>query len=238
MSDNSPMEEVQLIVFDCDGVLIDSEILVCTLVSEELTRLGYPITPQEVVRQYAGRPEREILADIAERWGRPVPPAYKEAMTRRIHHAYTTELQAIPGVRETLGQITLPICVASSTAPPKLKLGLNFVGLYDFFAPNVVSASYVAHGKPAADVFVYAAGWMRTPVHHCLVIEDSLPGVRAAVAAGMRVFGFTGGSHCTPQHGPALLAAGAERVFGNMSELSQALPEAFAPAREPALPKR
>jgi HAD superfamily hydrolase (TIGR01509 family) len=221
------MAETELIIFDCDGVLIDSEMLVCTLVAEELTRLGYSITPEQVVARYAGRPEREILADIARDWGQPVPLAYKEATTRRIHEAFTSELQAIPGVAATLAKIRIPICVASSSGPEKLKLGLSFVSLYEYFAPNVVSAVYVAHGKPAPDVFIYAAGSMRTPVDRCLVIEDSLPGVRAARAAGMRVFGFTGGSHCTPDHSDRLLEAGAERVIGSMAELEQALPAAF-----------
>jgi HAD superfamily hydrolase (TIGR01509 family) len=221
------MAETELIIFDCDGVLIDSEMLVCTLVSEELTRLGYPITPEQVVERYAGRPEREILADIARDWGQAVPPAYKEATTRRIRQAFTSELQAIPGVAATLARIRIPICVASSSAPEKLKLGLSFVSLYEYFAPHVVSAAYVAHGKPAPDVFIYAAGSMRTPVDRCLVIEDSLPGVRAARAAGMQVFGFTGGSHCTPEHGARLLEAGAARVLAAMEELEHALPTAF-----------
>jgi HAD superfamily hydrolase (TIGR01509 family) len=221
------MSDIDLIIFDCDGVLIDSEMLVCTLVSEELTRLGYPITPEQVVERYAGRPEREILALIAADWGQPVPPAYKEATTRRIREAFTSELQAIPEVAATLARISIPICVASSSGPEKLKLGLSFVSLYDYFAPNVVSAAYVAHGKPSPDVFIYAAGTMHTPVNRCLVIEDSLPGVRAAVAAGMRVFGFTGGSHCPPGHAARLLESGAERVLEAMGELEQALPSAF-----------
>jgi HAD superfamily hydrolase (TIGR01509 family) len=222
------MAVVELLIFDCDGVLIDSEMLVCSLVSEELTRLGYPITAEQVVERYAGRPEREILADIAERWGQPVPAAYRENVSARIHRAFTTELQAIPGVAAVLADVRMPVCVASSSAPAKLKLGLEFVGLYARFAPHVVSASYVAHGKPAPDVFIYAAGRMQTAVAQCLVIEDSVPGVCAARAAGMRVFGFTGGSHCLPGHAERLLAAGAERVLAAMGELRAAIPEAFA----------
>jgi HAD superfamily hydrolase (TIGR01509 family) len=227
------MPGTDLLIFDCDGVLIDSEMLVCTMVSQELTSLGYPITPEQVVERFAGRPEPEILALIASDWGRPVPPAYREAMTRRIHDAFTSELEAIPGVAATLARIRIPICVASSSAPAKLKMGLSFVSLYHYFAPdpaapNVVSATYVAHGKPAPDVFIYAAGSMRTPVDRCLVMEDSLPGVRAARAAGMRVFGFTGGSHCPPGHAERLLEAGAERVLAAMEDLEDAVPEAFA----------
>ena len=229
-----PAAEPQLLIFDCDGVLVDSEILVCTAVSEELTRLGYAITPDDVVRRFAGRPEREILAEVAGEWGRPVPQAYFTAMKERVNRAFRSELQAVDGVTEMLAGLKLPKCVASSSAPAKLEQGLRHVGLYGFFAPNVLSAQLVAHGKPAPDVFVFAAGWMRTPVDRCLVIEDSEPGVRAARAAGMRVLGFTGGSHCVPDHGERLLAAGAERVLTHMRELPEALPAAFHESHERA----
>ncbi len=219
-----------LLIFDCDGVLVDSEIIVCTAVSEELTRLGYPITPDEVVRRFAGRPEREILAEVQQDWGQPVPSAYFSAMKERVNLAFSSELQAIAGVAEMLAQIHLPKIVASSSAPGKLEQGLRYVGLFDYFAPHIVSAQLVAHGKPSPDVFIFAAGWMRTPVQQCLVIEDSEPGVRAARAAGMRVFGFTGGSHCVPGHGDRLLAAGAERVLSHMRELPEAVPSAFGVA--------
>ncbi len=222
-----PETEPELLIFDCDGVLVDSEILVCTAVSEELTRLGYPITPQDVVRRFAGRPEREILAEVEAEWGQPVPRAYFTAMKERVSVAFRSELQAVAGVAEMLTRLRLPKCVASSSAPAKLEQGLRYVGLFDFFAPNVMSAQLVGRGKPAPDVFIFAAGWMRTPVHRCVVIEDSEPGVRAARAAGMRVLGFTGGSHCVPDHGERLLAAGAERVLTHMQELPEALPAAF-----------
>lgn len=219
--------EPALLIFDCDGVLVDSEMLVCTAVAEELTRLGFAITPEDVVRRFAGRPEWEILADVKKEWGQPVPDAYFSAMKARVHLAFSTELQAIAGVAEMLAQMHLPKIVASSSAPAKLEQGLRYVGLYDFFAPHVVSAKRVAQGKPAPDVFIYAAGWMRTPVEQCLVVEDSEPGVRAARAAGMRVFGFTGGSHCADGHGERLLRAGAEQVLTHMRELPAAVPSAF-----------
>ncbi len=220
--------EPELLIFDCDGVLVDSEILVCTAVSEELTRLGYPITPADVVRRFAGRPEREILAEVAADWGRPVPEAYYVAMKQRVSRAFASELEAIAGAAEVLPGIRIPKVVASSSAPHKLEQGLRFVGLHGLFAPDIVSVHSVAAGKPSPDVFVFAAGWMRTPVQRCLVIEDSEPGVRGARAAGMRVWGFTGGSHCGPGHGERLLAAGAERVLTHLRELPEALPSAFA----------
>ena len=219
--------EPELLIFDCDGVLVDSELLVCTAVSEELTQLGYSITPEEVIRRFAGRPEREIMAEVREDWGQAVPPAYFSAMKERVHRVFTGELQAIAGAAELLRRIRMPKCVASSSAPAKLEQGLRHVGLYDFFAPNIVSAQLVAHGKPSPDVFIFAAGWMRTPVQRCLVIEDSVPGVRAARSAGMKVFGFTGGSHCAPGHADRLLQAGAEQVVAHMRHLPEALSFAF-----------
>ena len=220
--------DLDLLIFDCDGVLVDSEFLVCTAVSEELTRLGYAITPEDVVSRFAGRPEREILAEVAEDWGRPVPADYYSAMKHRVDHAFRNELQAVDGALAVLSAVRMRKCVASSSAPAKLAQGLRHTGLYDYFAPDILSVHSVAHGKPAPDVFIFAAGWMHTPVQRCLVIEDSVPGARAALAAGMRVFGFVGGSHCAPEHGERLLAAGVERVLRHMEELPEALPEAFA----------
>jgi HAD superfamily hydrolase (TIGR01509 family) len=235
------MPPIQLIVFDCDGVLIDSEVLVCTFCSEELTRLGYPITPAEVVARYAGRPEREIIAHIEQQWARAVPPEYFSAMKRRIQHAFRHELRAVPYVDEVLRRVRIPMCVASSSNPEKLRMGLEATGLFSHFAregsatPAVISAAWVTHGKPAPDVFIYAAGWMRTPVENCLVLEDSVPGVRAARAAGMRVFGFTGGAHCDASHAARLLEAGAEQVLPDMRDLLRELPHLFAPNREARL---
>lgn len=209
----------ELVIFDCDGVLIDSEILVCRLVSEELTDAGYPITMEQVVSRFAGRPEPEMIADIEADWGRSIPRAYFERIKLRVWDAYATDLKATPHVHEALGTLPYPMCVASSSAPEKLRRGLEAVGLYDLFKPNIVSASVVARGKPAPDVFIYAAGWMRTPVAACVVVEDSIPGVRAARAAGMRVIGYVGGSHCPPGHAAALEAAGAQSVFADLREL-------------------
>jgi HAD superfamily hydrolase (TIGR01509 family) len=221
------LNRTKLIIFDCDGVLIDSEIVVCRLTGEELTQLGYPVTTAQVIERFAGRPEREMIADIEQDWGQPVPPEYFSRIRQRIEQAYATELRAMPEAAEVLGRIRIPVCVASSSYPEKLRLGLEAVGLYDLFRSNLVSASYVAQGKPAPDVFIYAAGWMRTPVADCLVIEDSIPGTRAARAAGMRVFGFTGGTHCDPGHGQRLIEAGAERVIGDLRELEAHVEGAF-----------
>ena len=215
------MNSTQLLIFDCDGVLIDSEIVVCRLVAEELTHLGYPQSMEDVIRRFAGRPEREMVAEIEGDWGQSLPREFFSRVKEATQSAYATELRAIPHVAETLDKLRVPFCVASSSYPEKLRLGLQSVGLLEHFEPNVLSASSVAHGKPAPDVFIYAAGWMQKPVADCLVIEDSTHGVHAARGAGMRVFGFTGGQHCGPEHGEKLLEAGAERVFDDFCELTE-----------------
>jgi HAD superfamily hydrolase (TIGR01509 family) len=209
--------DVSLIIFDCDGVLIDSEILVCRLTSEELTRVGYPISVDDVIARFAGRAERSMIAEIERDWQQSVPPEYFTRIRSRITESYAGELKAIAEVRDTIELIRCE----------KLQLGLRSAGLLDLFGGNVVSASRVINGKPAPDVFIYAAGWMRTPIANCLVVEDSVPGVRAARAAGMRVLGFVGGGHCRDGHGARLLDAGAERVIDHMGHLQDVVPEAF-----------
>jgi HAD superfamily hydrolase (TIGR01509 family) len=208
-----------LVIFDCDGVLIDSEIVVCRLVGEAFTALGYPMTLDQVITRYAGRPQNEMISEIERDWGRAVPDRYFTEMKRRVADAYASELRAMPGVAAMLDALRIPFCVASSAYPEKLELGLRRTGLYDRFAPHIISASLVARGKPAPDVFVYAAGWMRMPVGRCLVVEDSIPGVRAARAAGIRVVGFVGGAHCAPNHAEALIEAGADLVISDLGEL-------------------
>ena len=221
------LSDTSLVIFDCDGVLIDSEIVVCRLTSEELTRCGYKVSLDEVIDRFAGRPEREMIADIEGDWGRSVPAEFFERLRSRIDDAYASELRIMPKIAELLRHIRTDICVASSSYPAKLALGLRSVGLYGRFEPNIISASSVGHGKPAPDVFIYAAGWMKTEVARCLVIEDSVPGVRAAISAGMRVLGFAGGSHCRPILQERLLEAGAMRVLDDFSELKALLPAAF-----------
>ncbi len=210
---------VDALIFDCDGVLIDSEVVVCRIAAEELTRLGYTISTEVVIARFAGRPEHEMRAEIESDWGHPIPKSYRENVNARTYKAYQTDLRIMPGIKDALDKITLPVCVASSSFPEKLRLGLQTVGLYDHFMPNVISATLVAHGKPKPDVFLFAAGWLKTSPLRCLVIEDSIPGVIAARSAGMRVLGFTGGGHCGPGHAEKLTEAGASAVFNDMREL-------------------
>jgi HAD superfamily hydrolase (TIGR01509 family) len=223
-----PSPRIPTLIFDCDGVLIDSEILVCRLVSEELTALGLQLLVKDVIARFAGRPEREMMAELERDYGGPIPDSFLARTRARTVQSYVTELKAVVGVAEVLARLRVPVCVASSAAPGKLRQGLEVTGLIDRFDGNVVSAAAVARGKPAPDVFLYAAGWMRAQITDCLVIEDSVAGVTAARAAGIRTFGFTGGSHCPPDLAARLTAAGAETVMTDMRELERLMPAAFA----------
>ena len=213
----------EAVVFDCDGVLIDSEMIAARVCSEELTRLGFPLTIEQCIQRFTGRPDREMKAELEEEFGRPIPRSYNENVHARICEAYVTELKILPGLKEALATITEPVCVASSSRPDKIRLGLESVGIYDRFAPNIVSASMVARGKPEPDVFIFAAGWLRVSPKHCVVIEDSVAGVRAAVRAGMMVLGFGGASHFGPGDRERLLEAGAFQVIESMDALPAVL---------------
>ena len=210
---------VEAVIFDCDGVLIDSEILVCRIAAEELTALGYPISTEQVIERFAGRPDREMRAEIEAEWGRPIPETYRTAVNDRTTAAYASDLRIMPHLTEALDRISVPICVASSSFPEKLILGLKTVDLYDRFNPNIVSATLVAHGKPEPDVFLFAAGWMQTSPMRCLAVEDSVAGITSARRAGIPVVGFTGGGHCTSDHADKLRSAGAISVIASLADL-------------------
>lgn len=202
-----------LIIFDCDGVLIDSELIACGADAEELSRIGYPITVDEVVRRFAGVSTDRMYAEIEQELGRPLPPDLEDRIERRVLQRYREELQPIARTKETIAALAWPFCVASSSRPQKLNLGLAETGLFDLCHPNIFSSALVDRGKPAPDLFLLAAEKMRVDPGRCIVIEDSVAGVTAARAAGMRGLGFVGGSHCSREHGDLLQQAGAELVF-------------------------
>jgi beta-phosphoglucomutase-like phosphatase (HAD superfamily) len=208
-----------LVIFDCDGVLVDSELISCRAHSEMLTRHGYPITSDEVLARFLGVSDREARLIIEAELGRDLPGDFEVQVKQATLQFYAGDLQAISYVGEAIGTIGLPKCVASSGTPEKIQHGLICAGLYDLLAPNIFSASQVERGKPAPDLFLFAAEQMQVAPQRCLVIEDSLPGIAGARAAGMTVLGFHGGSHCRSGHGDALRAAGAAVAFDDMRQL-------------------
>jgi HAD superfamily hydrolase (TIGR01509 family) len=199
-----------LVIFDCDGVLVDSEPLSNRALSEALTGAGHPIGVEETTRTFMGRSLLSCNAIMRERFG--TVPDYLADYERRLQIAFEESLEAVPGVVAALDAIAAPTCVASSGPHYKMRLSLGLVGLYDRFEGRIFSATEVSRGKPAPDLFLHAAASMGAAPDACVVVEDSPVGVEAARAAGMRVLGYAGRSD------PASLAH-AHAVFADMAEL-------------------
>jgi len=214
---------LKLIIFDCDGVLVDSEVIACRIEAEELARNGFPYGEEEIARRFCGIPVPAMYAMMEAETGLPVPDDLRGLIRERVREAIGTELAAIPGVHEALAGVRQPVCVASSSSLDYLARVLGQVGLHQRFHPHVFSAQQVAQGKPAPDLFLFAASRMEVSPSECLVIEDSVAGVQAARAAGMRAFGFTGGGHCRSGHAARLSAEGAEQIQAEMAGLSALL---------------
>jgi HAD superfamily hydrolase (TIGR01509 family) len=212
-----------LVIFDCDGVLVDSEPIINRTHAQVLTACGYPITEDELLARFCGMSDAEMLATIEHEWGRTLPSSYAERVGAMIEEGFGQSLVAIEGVAEALDALRLPVCVASSGVPEQIRRKLELTGLLVRFGEDLFSATMVARGKPAPDLFLHAAQQLATAPDRCLVIEDSPLGIEAAIAAGMTAIGFCGGSHCRPEHGDRLLSRGAALVIADMRELSTAM---------------
>ncbi len=208
-----------LVIFDCDGVLVDSEVISCRAHAETLTRHGYPITPDGVLKRFLGVSDREARQIVEAELGRRLPGDFEAQIKQATLSFYADDLNAIAHVGDAIATLDMPKCVASSGTPDKIRHGLTCAGLYDQLAPHIFSAVQVKRGKPAPDIFLFAAEQMGARPGHCVVIEDSVPGVTGARAAGMTVLGFHGGSHCTADHAAGLAAAGAALTFADMRQL-------------------
>jgi HAD superfamily hydrolase (TIGR01509 family) len=213
--------QLDLVIFDCDGVLVDSEGISCRAHSELLTRHGYPITAEQVLHRFLGVSDREAKLIVENEMGRKLPDDFDAQVKAETLKHYAGDLKAIAHVADAIAAIDLPKCVASSGTPEKIRHGLDCAGLYEKLAPHIFSATQVRRGKPAPDLFLYAAKQMGAAPARCLVIEDSVPGITGAVAAGMTVLGFHGGSHCLQGHAEKLQAAGAAVLFDDMRQLPE-----------------
>jgi HAD superfamily hydrolase (TIGR01509 family) len=217
---------VELVIFDCDGVLIDSERLAIEVDVRVLHELGWPLSEEEVIERFVGRSDRDTKAAIEAHLGRKLPPDFEKRLERLYEEAFAGRLAPVEGVIDALEQITLPSCVASSGTHEYLRYTLGLVGLYERFAGRIFSAQDVTRGKPAPDLFLHAAERMAVSPAGCLVVEDSRSGVEAARAAGMRVAAFAGG--LTPA---GLLNGPNTIVFDDMRELPRLLDRPDAAAR-------
>lgn len=205
-----------LVIFDCDGVLVDSEAIANRIMTEAIAAVGVPITYEECRARFVGGTQQRVI-DTVEQWrGKPLPPGWQKDFEARRNDAFRRELKAVPGAAaavEAIRASDTPVCVASSGSLDKMTLTLGLTGLKDYFGDNLFSADSVAHGKPEPDLFLYAAEQMGQVPENCVVVEDSLLGVTAAVAAGMRVLAYIGESEAD-----ALKAAGGQ-PFSDMAEL-------------------
>jgi HAD superfamily hydrolase (TIGR01509 family) len=213
------MSDTDLVIFDCDGVLIDSELIGARVEAAELARIGIPLAEADILTRFLGMSAQAMYRALETEHRRALPDSFAATVQMAIDAAFERDLQVIPGIHETLDGLRTASCVASSSTLGRLRHSLGLTGLYARFAPHVFSAEQVARGKPAPDLFLHAASAMGCAPVRCLVIEDSTSGVRGAVAAGMRVWGFIGGGHCADGHDARLRDAGAERVFADMTDL-------------------
>ncbi|MGP8300856.1 HAD family hydrolase [Streptomyces inhibens] len=211
-----------LVIFDNDGVLVDSEPISNTILAGYLTELGYPTSYEDSIRDYMGSAMHRIHELVLERTGRPLPEDFDEVFHGRVFAAFERELQPVPGVTEMLEKLAadgVPYCVASSGSHERIRVGHRKTGLDRWFAAGrVFSSQDVGRGKPAPDLFLHAAREMGVAPERCAVIEDSPLGVQAAVAAEMDVYGFTA---MTPS--AKLVEPGATRLFAQMAELLELL---------------
>lgn len=202
-----------LIIFDYDGVVADSELLTSAIMADELTALGLPTTLDEVLTNYVGRRWRDNRVLVEARHGRSCPEDFHLNWTRVANARAKVELEPVPGLLDFLHHRTEARCIASSSGPDWLSLGLGRLGLTEMFANRVYSAAlHVERGKPHPDVFLYAAEALGVDPARTLVIEDSEAGVTAGVAAGMTVVGLTAGGHVRDGHAERLTARGAHHV--------------------------
>ncbi|MGJ5040544.1 MULTISPECIES: HAD family hydrolase [unclassified Bradyrhizobium] len=219
MADAAPASNLDLVIFDCDGVLVDSEVISCQTHADVLSLCGYPITTEQVFARFLGRSLKQAKLEVEAELGRSLPDDFNPKLQDRLFRAFEQDLAAIDGIAEALDTIDVPVCVASSGSHQRMRVSLGATRLYDRLAPHIFSSSQVENGKPAPDLFLFAAAQMKARPAACVVVEDSTAGIRGGVAAGMTVLGFHGGSHCRPGHADDLRAAGATVVFDDMRQL-------------------
>ncbi len=216
--------EITHVIFDCDGVLVDSEMLSASVLMTMMDEIGLPITEDILREDFLGRSFANAAARAELRFGRPMPEGFQLRYRDRLLARMRQGLKPMPGVAAVLENMTAPYCLATSSSPQRLAVSLEVTGLASYFAGRCSTASEVAHGKPEPDLFFHAAGKMAALPEHCLVLEDSEMGLRAARAAGMTAWRFTGGAHIRP--GDTLPEdATPHRNIASMAELQSAFSE-------------
>ena len=216
---------VDLVIFDCDGVLIDSEIISAKMLVDELARLGVAIDLDYVARHFLGRSYPTVMQQIREEFGLDLPEAFEEQYRNRLLAAFERDLTIMPGVAEVVAGLAVPYCIATSSSPRRARRSLEIVAFPGLEETPLFTASMVEHGKPAPDLFLLAAEKMGVKPRDCLVIEDSLNGIRAAHAAGMEVLRFTGGTHLQGRDLTPPADAGPAKTFDSFARFFQIVPQ-------------
>lgn len=212
------MSKFKAIIFDCDGVLMDSEALACQVSAQILTERGYAISTEQYIDRFMGLGFKNVLKIIKDETGIEITVTQEEKDGVR-GPIFEEHLKATPGTLEAISQLSLPFCIASGSSQERLMHTLGIVGLDEYFKDRVFSAEQVSRPKPAPDVFLFAAQKLGIAPHDCLVIEDGHLGAQGAKEAGMKVYGFTGASHMNEERIQMLSNAGAEVLFSDMREL-------------------
>jgi HAD superfamily hydrolase (TIGR01509 family) len=207
---------VRAVIFDCDGVLIDSEVIAVEVETALLAEHGLHYDVPEFIARFMGLSDRAFYAALSEdslsRLGRALPEDFRARVDAGKRALNEQKLAAVAGIEDAVGRLSLLKAVASSSETHHLEYKLRKTGLWELFAPHIYSADHVTHAKPAPDLFLHAANELGVAPSDCLVIEDSVNGVKAALAANMRVWGFAGGGHMNSDAAARLTIAGAERI--------------------------
>jgi HAD superfamily hydrolase (TIGR01509 family) len=205
---------IELVIFDCDGVLVDSEILACQVICQTLDEIGLTMSVDTAIASLVGLDEKAGRLRLEAIHGVSLPADFEAMLSGRLDEAFNTQLRPIAGIADLLRGLDRPYCVASNSGHQRLRGTFSATGLASLVEGRVFSADDVVRGKPAPDLFLHAARTMGgVPPERCLVIEDSVTGVTAARAAGMRVVGFCGGGHILPGHDQRLLSLGADCIL-------------------------
>jgi len=212
-----------VVIFDCNGVLVDSEPIAAAVAAREFARVGIALTPEVVAHHFFGRRPADMFATIEAAVRRKLPPDFASTVAAETLKSLRAELRATAHVSHALSWLRGPKCVASSSPLERVRVSLDLTGLTRFFERNLFSASDVPNGKPAPDLFLRVASRMKVAPQDCVVVEDSPAGVLAATAAGMVPIGFVGGSHADAGLGQQLLAAGARTIVADMRQLKSTI---------------
>ena len=216
------------IIFDCDGVLVDSEPLSIRVSSALLAEHGIMLSSEEAHRRFLGKSFPDLVAETEREFGVRFPPDVEDQESRKLLALYATDLRPVPGIAAALGAIGGRYAIASNSPTHRVEAALGLTGLADFFAGRITTYEDVARAKPAPDVYVEAARRLGVSSQGCLVVEDSVTGVMAARGAGCRIIGFTGTQPDPVAHGKTLAAAGAGPIIGHMDELPAIVAELAA----------